>query len=204
MSYICMLVNSRGAAAAGDSRETFDLGMHLSLRRKVFVSDDGRSIWAMCGLTRCLGVDYFRRASAILRSGGSHSQQLVRVGKLLSSGTRIQSKLSRAVSSFTLMACFADNDSPKVYVLRAVNGRCSIEQRAYPICLEAGSGTQNIPALKVPDLDSLSLAGLERTARLRTQEAIEGDRAAHEKNWKHRVTVGGRIITETVRFKGGK
>ena len=71
MSYICLMVNENGAVAAADSRESFWNIAHLDWRRKCFSLPEQKLIWACCGPTIRLGVDFFRAAQLIFRGKGS-------------------------------------------------------------------------------------------------------------------------------------
>lgn len=67
MSYICMLANERGIAAAGDSRLTFaPIPLHLDRSQKVFTAPEQHLIWACCGLTVWGGVNYVQLTARIM------------------------------------------------------------------------------------------------------------------------------------------
>ena len=202
MSYVCLLANKNGAVVAGDTRETIDNLFHWDHRRKIFKSEDGKILWAMCGLTRYFGVDYFRRISLLLRKGLGAENDLDTVKKvagLVAKGTAWQYRWSKKRSSLTAFICFVHGQRLSIFCISSVNGKSVITRKPVPCVLEGGSGTVNIERLKLQDIVLLDLDQLYVKAQEQTARAIEADKKKKKETKKYISTVGGDILAEKIR-----
>ena len=203
MSYVCLLANRNGAVVAGDTRETIDNIFHWDHRRKIFKSEDGKILWAMCGLTRYFGVDYFRRISLLLKKGLGTQNDLdtvKAVAGLAAKGTSWQYKWSHKRSSLTAFICFVHGERMSVFCISSVNGKSVITRKPVPCALEGGSGTVNIKRIKLEEIVELDLDKLYERAQKQTALAIEADQKKKKETKKYISTVGGDVIAEKVRY----
>ena len=205
MSYVCLLANRNGAVVAGDTRETIDNLFHWDHRRKIYISDDGDVVWAMCGLTRYLTVDFFRKISHMLKNQTEKTEdtEIVQaIATLMAKGTLWQNKLDikKRRSSLTVFICFDHPGGPRVFAVYAVNGKATFRRMPVPCALEGGSGTANVKRLDVRALAGLSLSELYDVAVRQTQASIDEDKRKKETEKKYLSTVGGRVLAEKMNY----
>lgn len=194
MSYICLIANEHGVAAAGDSRLTLypeRLGVHFDTARKVFAAEDQGLVWACCGITIFGGVNYIRRAERILRADcKSMGAKLDKITEMMRRVTRLHHAISRRESAFTLL--LSEQKRGAVTVLEIVNGRVRRREWTEPVAVEGGF----VPEEALPTQEAVAAMSLEQlvnTARIRTMNA-EKQAAKWAKSDKKRVqTVGGPV-----------
>ena len=181
MSYICMLANRRGIAAAGDSRLTFShLPLHLDRSQKVFADPAQHLIWACCGLTG--------------RRQWSLSKRLALVCRRVAPALRVQHRIQRQDALFTLLVGVAEPGNVQLMSLDLVNGEASLGRWPAPAMTEAGWKRALRPPMPDPNgFREEPLELLARRARARVQWAVARDRELHGKNPAHRQTVGGQV-----------
>ena len=196
MSYICMLANRRGIAAAGDSRLTFShRPLHLDRSQKVFADPAQHLIWACCGLTVWGGVNYIQLTSRILgRRQWSLSKRLALVCRRVAPALRVQHRIQRQDALFTLLVGVAEPGNVQLMSLDLVNGEASLGRWPAPAMTEAGWKRALRPPMPDPNgFREEPLELLARRARARVQWAVARDRELHGKNPAHRQTVGGQV-----------
>ena len=198
MSYICLIANRNGVALSGDSRLTMEprfLHLHFDNTQKVYSDPEQGLAWACCGLTLYMGINYFKRASRILRqTHRSLPSRLNQISGLLSRATRLQHMVTRKDSVFTLLLASVHGDGVQVQRLEVVNGSASLKKYDAPVFLQAGwtpSLYQKAPAL--PEYAQESLEQLTTRARLRCMWALKRDKQLSDENHKHLQTIGGNI-----------
>ncbi|MCC8074899.1 MAG: hypothetical protein LIO95_02955 [Clostridiales bacterium] len=198
MSYICLIANQNGVAAAGDSRLTIQpeaLHLHLDRGRKVFSDQDQGLVWACCGLTIFGGVNYYRLASHILRQKNrSLSSRLNQIAGVLSKATAAQHLLSRKPSVFTLLLGQVKDGEVTVHVLDVVSGEVRRKVLAGPAFVQAGwdpSLRQRKPSASEFEKDTLGQ--LIDRAKKRCLWAIRKDSELAQQDKKHSQTVGGSV-----------
>ncbi|MCD7886026.1 MAG: hypothetical protein LUG44_00155 [Clostridiales bacterium] len=198
MSYICLIANQNGIAAAGDSRLTFQpeaLRLHLDRGRKVFSDQDQGLVWACCGLTIFGGVNYCWLSEHILRQKNrSLSSRLNQITGALRRATAAQHRVSRKNSTFTLLLGQVRDGGAVVHVLDVVNGEATHKVLDGPVLVHAGwsaSLRQSKPA--VSDYANDSLGQLIDLVKKRCLWAIHKDSTLAQQDRKHRQTVGGSV-----------
>lgn len=196
MSYICMLANRRGIAAAGDSRLTLaPIPVHLDRSRKVFSAPEQHLIWACCGLTVWGGVNYVQLTERIMRRRQwTLSKKLAEVCRRVAPALRMQHRVRRAPALFTLLVGVAEPGKVQVMSLDLVNGEPTLGRWPAPAMADAGWKRELRPALLNPDVfREESLEELAQRARQRVQWAVARDRALSVRESAHRQTVGGPV-----------
>lgn len=196
MSYICMLANERGIAAAGDSRLTFaPIPLHLDRSQKVFTAPEQHLIWACCGLTVWGGVNYVQLTARIMsRRQWTLSKKLAEVCRRVAPALRMQHRVQRTKALFTLLVGVAEPGKVQVMSLDLVNGEATLGRWPAPAMADAGWQRELRPPLLDPSLfRGESLEELAQQARQRVQWAVARDRELSEKQSAHRQTVGGPV-----------
>lgn len=194
MSYICLIANSKGIAAAGDSRLTVTpkaLNLHIDRTRKVFQDEKQGLVWACCGLTFFGGIHYFRVVESTLRSELSMGAKLNRITKLMEHATRVHHLVSFGESSFTLLLSRMVDGEPESLILKVVNGKAEKEIVRGAVAIEDGSGR----AGALPFAEEVEKASVEQVvemARSRAMTAARNSAAAYKADKKPQ-TVGGNI-----------
>ncbi|MCD8147535.1 MAG: hypothetical protein LUD84_09735 [Clostridiales bacterium] len=198
MSYICLIANQNGVAAAGDSRLTIQpeaLHLHLDRGRKVFSDQDQGLVWACCGLTIFGGVNYYRLTDHILRQKNrSLASRLNQISGVLSKATAAQHFLSRKPSVFTLLLGQVKDGAVAVHVLDIVSGEARRRVLTGPVMVQAGwdpSLRQSKPA--VSEFENDTLGQLIDRVKKRSLWAIRKDSELARQDKKHSQTVGGSV-----------
>ena len=193
MSYICLIANENGMAAAGDSRLTMHpkwLKLHFDAARKVFVDEKQGLIWACCGITVFGGVNYFHMIERVLRSDcRSMGAKLRKITDTMKRVTLMHHTITRKESAFTLL--LTEKQRQTVTVLEIVNGRACRREFKWPAVVEGGFSLAE-PLPNREDVGNLSLEQLIQTVRQRTMDAVKQS-AAQAKEQKQVATVGGQV-----------
>ncbi len=198
MSYICLIANQNGVAAAGDSRLTFQpqaLHLHLDRGRKVYSDQNQGLVWACCGLTIFGGVNYCWLTDRILRqTNRSLASRLNQISGALSKATAAQHLISRKPSVFTLLLGQVKDGGVTVYVLDVVSGEARRKVLSGPVFVQAGWNPnlrQRKPA--VSEFEKDTQGQLIDRVKKRCLWAIhkDGELAAQDK--KYSQTVGGSV-----------
>ena len=206
MSYICLMANENGAVVAADSRETFPAKVHLDWRRKCFVLPERQLVWACCGPTLRLGVDFFRAARLLLARAKRVEDGLRRVGALVSRVTAVPLPGQRSSGAFWLLAaqwtgdrfavwtmCVRPGEAPQLHCRRLMPGEA--------VSLHAGAWHRAMPPLAARSLCGLSYDQLRACARERVALAIRMDEARRARNPGHNQTIGGAVRSEGIRCR---
>ncbi|MCD8354714.1 MAG: hypothetical protein LUC47_10450 [Clostridiales bacterium] len=198
MSYICLIANQNGVAAAGDSRLTIQpeaLHLHLDRGRKVFSDQDQGLVWACCGLTIFGGINYYLLAERILRQKNrSLASRLNQIAGVLSKATAAQHLLSRKPSVFTLLLGQVKDGGVTVHVVDVVSGEVRRKVLTGPVFVQAGwdpTLRQSKPA--VSEFEKDTLGQLIGRAKKRCLWAIRKDSELAQEDKKHSQTVGGSV-----------
>lgn len=196
MSYICLIANSKGIAASGDSRITMSpkaLNLHFDKTRKVFQDEKQGLIWACCGLTIFGGVNYFRVVEKTLRTEGmSMGAKLNRITTMMKRATKAHHLLSRGESAFTLLMGSTKGGETEVTVLKVVNGNAHQKTVTGPYAVEDGSVSMGaLPA--VEELEKATLENILEMARSRAMRAVKRSAEEAKKDRKTKQTVGGNV-----------
>lgn len=207
MSYICLMVNSNGAVAAADSRETFPAHIHLDWRQKCFALPERQLIWACCGPTLRFGVDLLGGVRHILDSDRPMEAKLDRVARLVEGLTR----LGPDPGPFCLMAAQWEDGGFTVWDFRQVRSvpakRYAFCRRWWRVCghgavfLQAGARHHLLPPVAAAGLKALSYPSLLSAARERVSLAVrmDGERKAADRRYNQ--TIGGRVRAVGIRVK---
>lgn len=196
MSYICILANGRGIAAAGDSRMTFyPVPVHMDRSRKVDVAPDQHLIWACCGLAVFGGVNYAALTSRILRrSQWTLAQKLAAICRRVTPVLKMQHRVSGKDAFFTLLLGVADREGVQVMSLDVINGAATLQRWPAPAIIDAGWQRELRPPLLDPNLfRNDTMEDLARRAQERVKWAIARDQALHKARQTHPQTVGGPV-----------
>ncbi len=198
MSYICLIANQNGVAAAGDSRLTFQpeaLHLHLDRGRKVFSDQDQGLVWACCGLTIFGGVNYCWLTERILRhKNRSLASRLNQISAILRKATAAQHRLSRKQSVFTLLLGQVKDGGVTVHVLDVVNGKSRDRVLTGPTFVQAGwdpSLRQSKPS--VSEFERDTLGQLIDLVKKRCLWTIRQDSELTQQDKKRVQTVGGSV-----------
>lgn len=196
MSYICLIANEKGAAAAGDSRLTIYpdfLRLHIDKTKKAFADEAQGLVWACCGLTVYAGMNFFRMTERTLRDPHrSMAAKLNHIETVMKRATRSCHFLTRQRSTFTLLLCEQTADGPLTTVLNVMDGRVQKRQIEGPVAVEGGWR----PAESMPGADHWKDASVEQMvvyARRRTMDAVKLSAEGAKENKKQRQTVGGNV-----------
>ncbi len=197
MSYICLMVNKNGAVAAADSRESFWNLAHMDWRRKCFSLPGQKLIWACCGPTVRLGVDFFRAAQLIFRGKGTVEKQLERIGNLVAKVTAVPIPGGDVSGVFCLLAAAWEKDGFTVWNMSVPEGKPVIKtrrlERGEAVSLHAGAWHRSMPPLSAQSLAHLTYEDLERKAEERVALAIEMDAQRKKNDRKYHPSIGGRV-----------
>lgn len=196
MSYICILANRMGIAAAGDSRVTFSpLPVHLDRGRKVGTAPDQHLIWACCGLTVFGGVNYAALTTRILQDQRKNlAEKLAAICRRVAPVLRTQHRVSRKEALFTLLLGVAEQEKVQVMSLDLINGEATLQRWFAPAIIDAGWKKELRPPLLDPaQFQEDSLAELAQRAQERVQWSIQRDQTLHQIQRGHPQTVGGPI-----------
>lgn len=204
MSYICLMANENGAVAAGDSRETFHPKVHLDWRKKCFAIPERQLIWAGCGPTLRLGVDFLRGTDLILREDRPMEERLERIKRMVTTATRLSPwagdpgpfcLLTAGVEDGHLIVrnCHVDQGQLHVQTIRPAPGEA--------VSLHAGAHRRKMPPLSKEGLKGLSYEALRDLAKERVRLAVRLDEERHVKDPDHNQTIGGGVRLAGLRFK---
>lgn len=206
MSYICLAANRNGVAVSGDSRLTMEpkmLRLHTDRVQKVFSDPNQGMVWACCGLTLYLGINFFRRTEHILRqSHRSLGSRLGQISTLLCRATKLQHMVTRRTSTFTLLVGCVVNGEVQVHRLDVTNGEAAMKKYPAPVFLQAGwipTLHQQRPAMS--DIAGLSLDQLVTLTRQRCMWAMRRDKQLSQENRKHLQTIGGNVRVASLSTK---
>lgn len=196
MSYICMLANERGIAAAGDSRLTFaPIPLHLDRSQKVFTAPEQHLIWACCGLTVWGGVNYVQLTARIMsRRQWTLSKKLAEVCRRVAPALRDAAPGPADQGAVHAAGGGGGAGEGPGESLDLVNGEATLGRWPAPAMADAGWQRELRPPLLDPSLfRGESLEELAQQARQRVQWAVARDRELSEKQSAHRQTVGGPV-----------
>ena len=202
MSYICMLANESGIAAAGDSRLTlFPIPLHLDRSRKVFVAPERGLIWGCCGLTVWGGINCVHLTGHILRRPWPLERKLEAIRRRVEPVLRMCHRIHRKDVRFTLLLGVAEPGQVRLYTLDLVNGnRHRLRQWNAPSITEGGWQSALRPPFPKPELFRYDTPEeLVARARQRVQWAVERDHTLSETKPAHRPTVGGTVRSVLLR-----
>jgi hypothetical protein len=198
MSYICMIANKNGVAVSGDSRLTLEphfLRLHFDRLQKVYSDASQGMVWACCGLTIYLGINYFSITKRILRqSHRSLASRLNEISSILSKATKLQNFVTRRNAMFTLLLACEEKDGFQIYRMDVYNGKTTMKKCQSPVLLQGGwnpSLYQNAPS--PAEFAEESLEQLMDRAKKRCMWAMKRDKHLYEENHKHTQTVGGNV-----------
>ena len=198
MSYICLIANKNGVVVAGDSRLTLEpqlLHLHYDKAQKVFSDPEQNMVWACCGLTVFLGMNYFSMCSRILRqSHRSMGSRLNQISKILGRATRIQHRLGRKNSVFTLLLATVKDGAVQVQTLDVVNGKATLKKHAAPVMIQSGwNPFLHQPKPPVSYYKEETLEQLISRAKDRCLWAMRKDGRLTRTEKKHIQTIGGNV-----------
>lgn len=205
MSYICLIANSKGIAASGDSRITMSpkaLNLHFDKTRKVFQDEKLGLIWACCGLTIFGGVNYFRVVEKTLRTERmSMGAKLNRISTMMKRATKAHHLLSRGESAFTLLMGSVKAGEPEITVLKVMNGSAEMKtvQGAYAV----EDGSVSVGALPTAEeLEKATLENVLEMVRCRAMCAVKRSAEEAKEDRKKKQTVGGNVRVVYMQVQG--
>ena len=139
MSYICILANENGIAAAGDSRLTLaPIPMHLDHTRKVFSAPEQGLVWACCGMMVWAGINYARWTSHIMRRPWPLERKLEAVARRVGPMLRVCNRVLRRDTLFSLLVGVGTPGAVELVSLDLVNGKSRVRRWRAPAVSEAG------------------------------------------------------------------
>lgn len=205
MSYICLLINENGAVAGADSRESFYSFAHLDWRRKCFSLPERKLVWACCGPTLRLGVDFFRATEVIFRGSGTVREQLERIGALVAKVTSVPVPGGKLAGSFCLLAAQWEAGGFTVWELNVAGKQPVIRRRRAEgrdaVSLHSGAWHREMPPLPSAELVGLSYDGMKALAEERVALAIRKDAERRQRDKKYHPSIGGRVRIEGIRLR---
>ena len=201
MSYICMLANENGIAAAGDSRLTLaPIPMHLDHTRKVFSAPEQGLVWACCGMMVWAGINYARWTSHIMRRPWPLERKLEAVARRVGPMLRVCNRVLRRDTLFSLLVGVGTPGAVELVSLDLVNGKSRVRRWRAPAVSEAGwKGRLRPPRPRPGELRGKPVEELTQIARERVRWAVERDRALSKEKPAHRQTVGGAVRSVSLR-----
>ena len=229
MSYVCLLVSSKGAVASGDSRITFGLPLPFSLHHdhgcKVFKSN--HTVWACCGLTRKGLFHYPTMVKRIMdQDDVLIYKRLRRVERLMKFHTktplviRFWHRLTAPVITIVnkllkrhpkephtlvfnlLYADYSPSGKVRCGSICVKNGEV-ISERVYhaPVMVENGMNMRLLtPASAYIPATDASLSSMKTAGAARVEESIAKDRELKQENPRYRSTIGGKVRQEVLEF----
>ena len=212
MSYICLLANKNGAAVSGDTRTSKNFAGEKPFkvmndkRRKVFISDSEKVIWALAGVTTLFGWDYFKQLRRVMKKDSVLFEvRLENYIKIMKKATRRYHRRFRTDGSSTILfASYMKEENPEVGSITVKNGEVISDVRYdLPVFAEAGSNFARLTEREKfrPGTDD-TVARMKMNAARRTAEAVRVDRRLSEEDVFYRPAVGGSVLVKAI--KAGK
>lgn len=229
MSYVCLAVSKKGAVAAGDTRITLYtplpfLHLHYDRGQKVFSSPSRQTIWAFTGITFWFFRSYPKMVRRIMRNEElSLEERLKQVKKIMCHYTQpplinripiIRSipfiRKSEHAQGFIFNLLYAHVPSPGEEPICGMlffrHGKLE-SHKTYrpPVIMENGMNYKELSALRnyIPNAQE-EIDDVRRLVGRRVKESIKKDQELHAKNRKYVSTIGGRVLTCSMRAKSCK
>ena len=211
MSYICLLANKNGAAASGDTRVSKNFSgdkpfkVINNKRRKVFTSNEDKVIWAMAGVTKVFGWDYFKQINRVMKNDSvSFALRLEKYVKIMKRATRRFHKYFKTTGSSTILfASYHEEKAPQIGSITIQNGEVLSDKRYnVPVFVETGSNYAQLSDRKkyVPGEDD-TIGELKMNAAKRVAEAVRTDKKHFHEDAYYRPAVGGTVLVKAIEAK---
>ena len=210
MSYTCLIVSSKGAVAASDSRNTksftlLPVRLHFGNKQKTFFDKNHRLIWAQCGISSAGLTNIAAHSKRILENPDLPFTKRLELFKerMKKDSLKYQKMMKSDAVSNLIYACYENPANPIIGNIYVVNGKVT-QDSVYkiPTFLQSGSNASELSSSKafIPDVDS-SVEEMAQMAEKRVLEAIEYDRIAHEKNRRYNAAVGGAVQIKKLKLR---